>query len=145
MDYYLLVSSLTLFLQVGVFLLVISGFLLRKQKLFRAHGLAMFAGVILHLVSVIVIMVPSFVVGLVPFIAEKPSNVISIVSFPHAIVGSVAAILGVWIVFSWRLRHGLQFCAPKRKWMKLTLWIWLTSLTLGFMLYLALFWSALFG
>jgi uncharacterized membrane protein YozB (DUF420 family) len=145
MDYYLLVSTLTLLLQVATFLLVAGGFLFRKWKRFWAHGFAMFAAVVLHLFSVLVIMVPSFVEGIAPFIGVSLSPVLSVVSFVHVVFGGLAAVLGSWIVFSWRLRSGLQFCAPKRRWMRFTLWVWLSSLVLGFFLYLTLFWQSLFG
>jgi len=144
MDYYLLVASLTLLLQLAVFLIVVCGFLFKKGLKFRAHGLAMTTGAVLHIVAIAVIMVPSFVEGLVPIIAKTPVRVISLLASFHAAFGSTAAVLMVWIVGSWRLRRSLQFCAPKRRWMRVTLWVWFSSLVLGFLLYLTLFWSLLF-
>ena len=145
MDYYLLLGSLTLLLQLSVFLLVVGGFLLKKRQMFRAHGFAMFAGLVLHLVTIGVIMVPSFVVALVPIIATSPFRDISLFSPVHVALGGTTAALGLWIVGSWRMRRSLQFCAPKRKWMRLTIWVWAFSLLSGFLLYLLLFWNLLFG
>jgi uncharacterized membrane protein YozB (DUF420 family) len=145
MDIYLLISSLTLLMQIGVFLLVVEGFLLKKQRRFRAHGFSMLSGLLLHILAIGVIMVPSLVVGLVPFILEFPFNSISLLSCLHAGLGSVAAALGLWVVFSWRLRRSLQFCAPKRKVMRVTFWVWGFSLFSGFLLYLSLFWHNILG
>ena len=145
MDYYLLVGSLTLFLQIAVFLVVISGFLFRKQRKFRFHGFFMSAGVFLHLVVILVIMVPSFLEGLIKPIVASPFGILSIVTVIHVVLGTIAAILGVWIVSLWRFRDSLEFCAPKHRWMRFTLWVWIAALTIGFLLYLTLFWSLLFA
>ena len=145
MDYYLLVASLTLLLQLSIFLLIIGGFFFKKKRMFRAHGFAMFSGLVLHLVTIGVVMVPSFITGLVPLIGKSPFLEISLVSPVHAVLGSVTAVLGLWIVSFWRMRRSLQFCAPKKQWMRVTFWIWGFSLASGFLLYLLLFWHMLFG
>ena len=145
MDYYLLISSLTLLLQMGVFLLVVGGYLLRKQRRYRAHGFTMLGGLLLHFATIGVIMVPSFVVGLVPSILKSPFDQISLLSSLHAVLGSFTAVSGIWIVLSWRLRRSLQFCTPKRKLMKVTIWIWAFSMLLGFLLYLIFYWHNIFG
>jgi hypothetical protein len=51
-------------------------------------------------------------------------------------MGIIVAVLGVWIVTSWRLRTSLQYCSPKKKLMLLTLTSWLIALLLGILLYL---------
>ena len=144
MDYYLLIGSLTLLLQLGVFLLVVGGFALKKGRMFRAHGFTMSTGLILHLVTIGVIMVPSFL-SLIPHITRPPLGELSLLLPVHAVLGGATAVLGFWIVGSWRMRRSLQFCTPKRRWMRVTLWVWGFSLLSGFLLYLFFFWHLLFG
>jgi hypothetical protein len=145
MDYFLLIGSLTLFLQIGVLFLIVEGYLFRKQQKFRAHGFLMFSGVVLHLTAILVIMVPSFLEGLLPRVVNSFFEPISLLTTAHVIVGLVSLVLGVWIVGFWRFSKSLQYCAPKRPWMKFTFRIWLVALLLGFLLYLELFWHLLFG
>ncbi len=145
MDYFLLVASLTLFLQIGVLFLIVEGYLFKKQQKFRAHGFSMFSGVVLHLTTILIIMIPSFIEGLLPRVVGSFFDPISVLSIAHVIVGSISVALGVWIVGFWRFSKSLQFCAPKRSWMKFTIRIWIVTLLLGFLLYLGLFWGLLFG
>jgi uncharacterized membrane protein YozB (DUF420 family) len=62
----------------------------------------------------------------------------------HANAGTATAILGIWIVASWRLRQTTKFCAPKRKFIRATSIMWLFTLSLGVIFYFILNWS-LFG
>ncbi len=145
MDFYLLVGLLTLILQLAVFLLLVGGVMLKRMRLYRAHGFAMFTGVVLHLVTIGVVMIRSFVLALVPIIISSPSSAVSMLSSIHAALGTVSAVLGVWILGGWRFRRSLEFCAPKRRWMRATFWVWASSLVTGFVLFLLLFWTVLFG
>ncbi len=145
MDYFFLVGTLTLLLQLAVFFLLVGGVLLKRRQMYREKGFAMFLAVFLHLVTIGVIMVPSFTLGLVPIIAKSPTQTVSMLSLLHVILGGTAAVIGVWIVGTWRFRRSLQYCAPKRRWMKVTFWVWLSSLGSGFVFYLVLFKSLLFG
>jgi hypothetical protein len=145
MDYILLLATLTLLSQIGVFVLLFAGVQLKKMGRYREKGILMTVSVILHLITIFVIMVPSFLIGLVPKIEKLPFEVNTFLVPVHVVTGSIAAALGVWIVASWRFQKSLEFCAPKKKWMCVTLYIWLTSLILGFILYLNLFKSFFFG
>jgi len=145
MDYYLLVATLSLIFQIAVFVLLLEGYILRKQRRFRLHGIFMLLSVVLHLVMILVIMVPSFVLGVIPLIATHAFDATTILGPVHVAMGTFGVVLGVWIVVGWRLRQSLEFCVPKKKWMRLTLGVWLTSLVAGFLLYLSLSWQLLFG
>ena len=145
MDYYLLVATLSLIFQIAVFVLLLEGYILRKQRRFRLHGIFMLLSVVLHLVMILVIMVPSFVLGIIPLIVTHAFDATTILGAVHVAMGTFGVVLGVWIVVGWRLRQSLEFCVPKKKWMRLTLGVWLTSLVAGFLLYLSLSWQLLFG
>jgi len=95
----------------------------------------MLVAVVLHTISILAIMVPSF--GAVTS-GDFPIVIPTIPSV-HGITGILAEVLGVWIIASWRLRTSLHYCAPKKKLMRLTLIVWLTALLLGTLLYLNLY------
>jgi hypothetical protein len=145
MDYILLIATLTLLSQIGIFVLLYASLQLKKIGRYREKGILMTTGVILHMIIIFVIMLPSFWIGLVPQIVKPPLDVNTFLVPAHVVTGTIAAALGVWIVGSWRLRKSLEFCAPKKRWMRVTLYIWLASIILGFILYLNLFKTIFFG
>ena len=145
MNYYLFVATVSLAFELVVLALIIVGFGLKRRMSFRKHGFTMLTALVVHLTDVGAIMLPSFIVGLVPITLKKPTSLIGLFSPFHAAVGSVTAILGIWIVCTWRLRESTKFCAPKRKLMLATFTLWLISLSLGIIFYFILNWSSLFG
>jgi uncharacterized membrane protein YozB (DUF420 family) len=139
MDYYQLVATINLIVQVAVLVLLMGGYWLKRIQKFRQHGITMLAAVILHIITVLAVMLPSFVLGVIPLIFDGASFALAMVASFHGIMGIIAAVLGVWIVTSWRLRASLQYCggsAPKKKLMRLTLILWVIALLLGILLYL---------
>ena len=96
----------------------------------------MLIAVVLHTITILTVMLPSFVLGIIPYISTNATDTIAIIAAVHGITGIIAAVLGVWIVASWRLRKSLQYCAPKKKIMLVTLTLWVITLILGILLYL---------
>ena len=144
-DYYLFVASVSLFIQLAVLALLLAGYELKRKMRFRPHGLVMLIALAAHITTIFAIMVPSFVVALVPKTLQNPASSIGVLSPIHALTGTIAAILGVWIMGSWRLRRSTEYCMPKRKLMRGTFIVWLVSLSLGVLLYFVLNWELLFG
>jgi uncharacterized membrane protein YozB (DUF420 family) len=136
MDYYQLVATISLTIQIIVLILLLSGYSLKRMKKFRQHGITMLTAVILHVIMILAVMLPSFILGVIPLILANTSFALTIMAPLHGIMGIIAAVLGVWIVASWRLRTSLQYCMPKKKLMLLTLTLWLIALLLGILLYL---------
>ena len=145
MDYYLLIATLTLLSQIGVFVILLSSLQLKKIGKFREKGFLMTAGVALHLISIYVIMLPSFLLGLLPKIVEPHVLVNTLLVPIHVGFGIAVSFLALWIIWAWRFRRSLESCAPKKVWMRRTLYIWSVSLISGVVLYLYLFWKRLFG
>ena len=143
MDFYLLLGTVSLTFQLMVLALLTFSFRLKQHLKFRMHGITMMAALSVHLTTVVVIMVPSLVVGLAPKIAEKPASAVGLLSPLHAAAGAATAVLALWIVGSWRLRQSTKFCAPKKKFMRFTFILWLISVSLGVALYFVLYWSSL--
>jgi hypothetical protein len=144
-NYFLFIATISLVLQLSILTLLLASFVLNRKKKFRIHGLLMLFAVVFHIGLILTIMVPSFVIALIPMVLAAPTGTISILSTVHAAAGTFTAAIGVWIVTSWRLRQSLQYCAPKKKAMVATFIIWLVSIALGISLYLFFYWTSLFG
>ena len=145
MNFYLFLGTVSLAFQLAILALLIVGFGFKQHLRFRMHGLTMLMAFAIHLIIIGVVMLPSFVVGLIPKILEKPTSLISLSSIFMAVSGTATVILAIWIIGTWRLRQSTKFCAPKKKLMLATFILWLISLSLGVIFYFILNWSSLFG
>jgi hypothetical protein len=52
-------------------------------------------------------------------------------------LGIIAASLGVWLVASWHMQTDVQKCFPRKRIMITTITLWITSIALGIILYIA--------
>ena len=131
-------STISLAIQIVVLGLLIGAVLLKNQKKYRNHGLAMLSAVVLHILSIIVVMVPSSAgfFGMPSSMNFADALVISVVV--HIFTGILAAFLGVWLVSSWHLQKTLQTCFKKKRIMDATLVLWLLAIALGIILYLVI-------
>lgn len=137
MDSYLLVSTASLIIQLVIFVLLIVSVNLKRHKRFRQHGLLMVSAVVLHLISVLAVMVPSF--GAIAFTMTGLSETVIALSIAHGILGLIALVLGIWITGSWRFRQSLQFCTPKKRSMLATFIVWTAAILIGVALYFILY------
>jgi len=81
----------------------------------------------------------------VPVILTTPISTAGLITLVHVIVGTVTAILGLWIIAAWRFRQTLNYCLPKKRIMFATFIMWLTSLTFGIIFFFILNWTTLFS
>jgi hypothetical protein len=135
----MLVATISLAFQVAILLLLFVGYNLKRMARFRQHGVTMLVGVVLHLIMILGLMVPSFVIGVIPLISRNAASAVAMLVPFHIATGASAAVLGVWIVASWRMRPSTVYCAPKKKLMLATLILWTTALVIGIMVYLSLY------
>jgi uncharacterized membrane protein YozB (DUF420 family) len=133
----LLVSTLSLVIELVVLGLLIFAYVLRGKKLFRQHGITMTTALVLHLVTILSWMVWSFIsffsAGSVDY-----GDILVLVTLAHVALGIIAASLGVWLVASWHLQVNMQMCFARKKIMLTTLTLWLTAIFLGSILYIAI-------
>jgi uncharacterized membrane protein YozB (DUF420 family) len=73
--------------------------------------------------------------GLRSFIVGDALDRLSLITVAHASFGTLAEILAIWIIASWRLRPSIQQCTKNRKMMRVTLVLWLLAIFLGILLY----------
>lgn len=137
MNFYLLVSTVTLAIQLIIFVLLIVGYNLKRKNRYRQHGFIMVSAVILHMISVLAIMVPSIVV--IAFTPTGLPEAVVALSGVHAFFGLTVLALGIWISVSWRFRHSLQYCAPKKRFMLVTFTVWTIAIIIGTALYFILY------
>lgn len=132
------VANINFGLQIIILIIIISSLVLKKRSSYFSHGITMLIAIILNAISFLFVMGPSLF-GLKQFIFAQPSHIISIFLLIHASVGTLAEIVGGWLIVSWRLRSGVKYCAKNRKIMKYVLILWLISLFSGFVVYSLLY------
>jgi uncharacterized membrane protein YozB (DUF420 family) len=136
MDYYQLVATTSLVIQIVVLVLLLGGYSLKRMKKFRQHGITMLIAVVLHTIVILAWMVPSFS-SLFSFPDSiNFADMIVVIVLVHALMGIAADILGIWLIASWRLRADIKACFAKKTIMRVTITLWLITLVLGIILYL---------
>ena len=138
-----LIATTSLTIQIIVLFLLLYGYSLKRQLKFRQHGITMAVAVVLHLALVFAIMIPSFVLAIVPdFIVPNVYGLTSVVTLVMVVAGALAVSLGIWLVDSWRFQ-GLKGCFNKKRIMLTTMAMWLVSLSSGIVLYIIFYWAVL--
>jgi hypothetical protein len=131
-------STISLGIQMVVLGLLISGYLVKRQKKYRQHGILMLSAVVLHIISILVVMVPSFAAFFGDLSLVNFADIFVITTLIHVSAGLLAALLGIWLVSSWHLQTNLQTCFKKKRVMDVTLILWLLAIVLGVVLYSAI-------
>jgi uncharacterized membrane protein YozB (DUF420 family) len=143
LDPYTLIGTASLIIQIVVFFLLLLGYQSKRKQKFRKHGIVMAIALLLHLVTILAIMIPSFALAVLPeFIIPYPTMVISLVGLIHGVTGIIAVILGGYLVAAWRFKTDASGCFKRKQTMRITITVWFLSLILGIVLY-ALFYGPL--
>jgi uncharacterized membrane protein YozB (DUF420 family) len=122
-------------IQLMVLVLLLCGLWLRATKKFRQHGIVMLIAVFLHAVMIFAWMIPSFDL-FISLGSLNLADIITAIIFVHVFMGIIATILGIWLVVAWRLKADVKRCFAKKRYMLVTITLWLTALVLGIVLYL---------
>ena len=134
----IIIATTNLVLQILTLTLLLAGFILKRRGKFIQHARIMLVAVVLNAVSFLLVMGPSLLGSLLDrfgFFARDPLGEFSIVTAIHVALGTVAEILGIWIVSSWHLSSSFNKCSRRKKVMRATLILWTTALVLGVLLY----------
>jgi len=123
-----------LYLQIVFLAVVFVSLVFKKQKNFRLHGITMLVALVLHIISVLVVMIPSYL-SLLPQVSQSIMSAPVVTILVHGVIGSLTVALAIWIVASWRLRQSLKYCMPKKKAMRVTLILWVITIILAILLY----------
>jgi len=127
-------AQYNLYLQILFLAIVLVSLVFKKQKNFRLHGITMLVAVVLHLISVFVVMIPSYL-SLLPQVSQSITSAAVVTILVHGVLGILTVALATWIVASWRLRQSLKYCMPKKIVMRATLILWVITIILAIFLY----------
>lgn len=128
-----LLSNINLAVQLAMGLMLFVGMLLARRKRFRAHGICQATVVILNLIPIFYYMLPAFTRGVLPGVPAKLGDSYYAVSTAHAALGTIAELLGLYIILvagTKLLPQALRFKNWKR-WMRTELIIWWLVIGLG--------------
>ncbi len=124
--------------QTIILVVIFASLLLKNRRKFFLHGSTMMIAVILNALSLIMVMGPSLL-DLRQSVINRPISTISLATLTHVSLGTLAEILGVWVILSWRLRSSIQHCVRKKKMMQVTFALWLIAMFSGILLYVSLY------
>jgi uncharacterized membrane protein YozB (DUF420 family) len=131
-------STISLVIQIVVLALLIGAYMLKRHNKFRQHGIIMLSAVVLHIISILAVMIPSFALFFAEPILINFADSLVIVTLVHVVAGVVAALLGIWLVGSWHLKKDITPCFKKKRIMDATIILWLLAIGLGIILYMAI-------
>src|SRR5579859_2625421 len=109
---------------------------LARRKHYFAHGCVQATVVLVNLFFIVWVMLPSFSKQLAPQIPAGLSDRYYLVAFAHAVAGSLAELLGIYVVLvaTAKIPKALRFNNYK-PWMRTTLVLWWLAAGLGFATY----------
>jgi len=133
-----LYADLNLVFQISILILLIAGISIARLKhKFNRHGALMGIAIILNTISIIIVMLPSFLSfsGLFADLSTPAAIVIT-----HAILGVLVEVLGIWLVANWIFRRkNIRGCVGKKNLMRATLLLWSIELFVGIYVYIMLY------
>jgi uncharacterized membrane protein YozB (DUF420 family) len=127
-------SQVNLVLQIAILILLSIGYMLKRRGNFLGHGRTMLLSLMLNIISFLLVMGPSLV-GFSGFLEAEPLAYVSVITLLHAGFGTVAMILAMWVVASWRLRSSTEGCMQRKNTMRITIILWTIALLLGIWVY----------
>lgn len=131
-------ADINLILQLGLLVLLLVGRMRAKEKSYALHGRFMAIAVTLNAASIGIVMLPSLLLGL-GFIATYPTNPVSITTIVHALLGTAAEALGIYLVLRWRSSGNVAECMKNKRLMIPTAALWTITVVLGVVIYLQLY------
>ena len=130
-----LLYDVNLLLQILILILLFIGRKFVKDKKHKNHGIMMTIAVTLHTISILLIMIPSFVTYFGLTISSFSLGIV--ITWIHAIVGILAEVLGIFIVVKWRFQpEPMKICGKRRKFMIPLFILWTFALILGIAFYI---------
>jgi uncharacterized membrane protein YozB (DUF420 family) len=131
-------ADVNLLLQGAILLILIVSLRFKFRHNYMKHGIIMGLAVALHTISIFVVMAPSLMAstGLFANLLDR----LALVILPHAVLGSLVEILGVYLLSIWILnRRDPKACFKNRTTMRATIALWVVELILGIYLYVLLY------
>ena len=132
----MLITDINLLIQIIAFVLILVGLGYKTKGKIRNHGFVMGVAVVLHLLSFLLAIGPSFLDGF-EFFTTDTSYLGVQTMWVHAVTGAIALVLGIVIVLAWIVRvSDIAACTRRKRLMNVTVLLWLISLIFGIATYL---------
>jgi hypothetical protein len=130
----LFIAEMDLVLHIIILVVLFVSLELKFMKRLFWHGATMLSALVLHVISFILVMWPSF-----RLFYPYGYNTFSFITVTHAILGGATLILAIWLITSWHFQRSLKSCSRRKKAMLLVFIMWIIALLLGILLYLYLY------
>jgi plastocyanin/uncharacterized membrane protein YozB (DUF420 family) len=130
-------ADINLLVQIAMGLALLAGMFLARAKRFRAHKYCQSSVMLLNLIMIFLIMAPSFHQQVEPQIPGGLKDAYYLVPYTHAIIGTIAELLGLYIVLvaaTNLLPKRLRFNRYK-PWMRTELALWWIVVLIGIGVY----------
>jgi len=132
----LLQTDLNLVIQIVTLAIIFVSLYYKKKGKIKLHAITMGTAVVLHLLTLILVMGPSFVQSFTFF--TSGFNILGVqTAWMHAVPGMLALILGTYLVLIWMVKtNDVSPCYKRKRIMDITIALWLFSLLFGIMTYI---------
>jgi hypothetical protein len=130
----LFIAQMDLVLHIVTLIMLFVSLGLKFMKRMFLHGATMLIALVLHTISFVTVMWPSFRL-FYPYVY----NTFSFITVTHAALGTVTLILAIWLIASWHFQRSFKSCTRWKKVMLLVFIMWIIALFLGILLYLYLY------
>jgi uncharacterized membrane protein YozB (DUF420 family) len=132
-------TDINFILQIVMFLIIVISLIYKNKMKFKIHGVLMAIAVILHVLSLLAVMGPSFAEGY-EYFTTATSDLGVQTMWIHAIPGALAMIMGIVLVGAWALRpSNVAACSRRKRIMDITTLLWMVSLIFGIASYIVFY------
>ncbi|MCW4034361.1 MAG: hypothetical protein NWF03_03245, partial [Candidatus Bathyarchaeota archaeon] len=107
-------TDINLILQVAMFVVIGISLFYKSKKKFKIHGQTMGIALVLHIITFLAVMLPSFT-DAYSYFTEYTSDLGVQTMWIHAVPGAITLILGLFLVVTWALRPSNVAACSKRK------------------------------
>ena len=132
-----LTIDLTLVAQIIAFALVSVAIAYKFKRKWKLHGFLMGGGLILHLISFLVVMVPMFMTNFSLYVTGTSFLFVQTL-WVHVITGALVLVLGFYITLVWIPKpSSLKHCFKRKRLMDATFLLWAISVAFAIATYVA--------
>ena len=134
-----LITDVNLQVQIVSFILVLGALVYKAKRKFKIHGSIMGVAVLLHFITFLIAMGPSFV-GSIAFLTTETLLTGVQTLWVHALSGAVSLVLGFFLIVAWVPKvSNIKGCFGRKRIMDATAISWTISLAFGIATYIAFY------
>ena len=131
-----MITDLNLLVQIAAFILVLGAMVYKAKRKFEIHGSIMGFAILLHFITFLMVMGPSFVEGFSILTKETLQAGVQTL-WVHAISGALSLVLGLFLIVAWVPKvSNIKPCFGRKRIMDATTILWTISLVFGIATYI---------